>query len=334
MESMDYFKAIHGALGVNSKVEATIRETQRRLSYDLMDSVNLIRDAKRNGKTQRLVVTPRAESYKYNVIAFPGEELSTGDLLEFKGRHWIVVEMPSAPVMHFSAVAWECNHLFKFQTFDGSVVERWGVIDSGLYSTDVYNGRILTDTNSQYRLYMQFDEATKQIFIDKRLAVSTIFDQHGKQILDVYKITDVDPVTRSYGGGHLLMLRAVSDAFAPLKDSVEHMICDYINPDKPIQKDDAACIIEGDSEIRAGFSRKYTANIINRDEQPVDDSLFDWSLDCSDDGVSMTHEGNKASVRVDRKTKPGTSMTIRVSYDSSSGKVKAGEKLVKVVGLL
>ena len=334
METIGYFKAIQGGIGVNSKVEATIRETQRRLSFDLMNSVNLVADATRNGVQQKFVVTPCAESYKYNVIAFPGEELFTGDLLEFKGRHWMVVEMPSAPVMQFSGVVWECNHLFKFQTFDGTIVERWGVIDSGQYSTDVYNGTMLTDTNSQYRLYMQYDEETKQIFIDKRLAIATIFDQNGKEILDVYKVTDVDPVTQSYGGGHLLALRAVSDAYDPLKDSVSRMICDYTDPaDHPGDGEQSSAII-GDNIIRAGFSRKYVFDTPQVDNSKIVNSVFSWSIECQSNGVHMTQNGNESVVYVDRNTPPGTAILIRASYGDASSVAYQAEKMVKVVGVL
>ena len=185
MNSMAYFKSIQGGNGVTTNHDRFVRENQRRLALDLPSSANVKPAATRNGKPQALIAVETQTSYKYEIIAMPGDELLTGDLLEFDHRHWIVVEVPSAPVFHYTGIAWECNHLFRFQTFDGSIVERWGVIDSGNYSTDVQHGSMLTDTNSQYRLYMQLDDQTKQIFIDKRLAVAQLYDKDGRQILDV-----------------------------------------------------------------------------------------------------------------------------------------------------
>lgn len=331
MEPLWYFKAIQGGIGVSSKKDAVVREAQRRLSFDMMDSVNCVYDATRNGKKQRFVVTPSETSYKYNVMAFPGEDLFTGDLLEFNGRHWMVVEMPSSPVMQFSGVVWECNHLFRFQTFDGSIVERWGVIDSGQYSSDVYNGTMLSDTNSQYRLYMQLDDQTNQIFIDKRLAIAKIFDQKGKQILDVYKVTDVDPVTQSYGGGHLLALRAVSDAYDPTKDSIDHMICDYIDENFGDQDNDNLFTIVGPETIRSGFARTYTASKLDSLGNPISQEYFVWSVECSESGVSIEQTKTGAILHIAKNTPIGANVVLRSIY--SVDKTTA-EKRVKVVGIL
>lgn len=334
MIDIGYFKAIQGAIGSRSKTEAKIREEQRRLSIDLIDSVNLVKDAKRNGVYQKIIVTPGAESYKCNVMAFPGEDLFTGDLLEFKGHHWIVIERPSSSVMQFSGVAWECNHLFKFQTFDGNIVERWGVIDSGQYSTDVYNGTMLTYTNSQYRLYMQYDDSTREIFIDKRLAVAKITDQNGKQILDVYKVTDVDPVTQSYGGGHLLALRAVSDAYDPMKDSIEHMICDYVSVETESHEEQPAVTILGDDKIRAGFSRQYkidAGGLFDEQNPPIN---ILWSIDFNSDKVRISSDGANAIVFVERDVPIGTKFSIQAECSESPYAFGPVVKIIEVVGIL
>lgn len=335
MESMSYFKSIQGAYGVQSKNEQEVREAQRRLKYDMQLSVNLMDGAKRNGVEQNIIAVPTQTPYKYTVIAFPGDDLFTGDMLEFKDRHWLVVEVPSAPVMHYTGVVWECNHLFRFQTFDGEIVERWGVIDTGNYSSDVQHGSMLTDTNSQYRLYMQLDDQTKQIFIDKRLAIAQIFDQSGKQILDVYKVTDVDPVTQSYGGGHLLSLRAESDAYNESTDSIELMICDMIDiPDKP-DPGVVSLVIDGPNEIRYGFSRDYFASISGTTPLSEDEIIFSWSINGNEDilgFIELQQNNGVATVNVNRGAQIGDSFDLVL--DTNIPDSSSVTKKITVVGLI
>ena len=330
MNSMSYFKAIQGGNGVATDHERFVRENQRRLALDLPSSANVKPTATRNGKPQVLVAVETQTSYKYEIIAMPGDELLTGDLLEFENRHWIVVEVPSAPVLHYTGIAWECNHLFRFQTFDGDIVERWGVIDSGNYSTDVQHGSMLTDTNSQYRLYMQLDDQTKQIFIDKRLAVAQIFDKDGRQILDVYKVTDVDPVTQSYGGGHLLVLRAVSDAYNAKTDRIDILICDYNEGGAPDTPTPDKVVITGPDELRPVFGRKYTASY----EGAPTDAVFTWDFTAADQLVPYVHLariGNEVQVTVDRGAPVG--MSFRLTAASDDPNIAKGEKSIKVVSL-
>ena len=277
---IDYFKAIHNAAGTQSALEGRVAEEKKRLAEDMLASINLEENALRNGVPQRFVVAPKTEAYKYTVIAFPNEELYPGDLLEFRGRKWMVVEVPSVAVLQFTGVVWECNHLFRFQNFGSAIIERWGVLDSGNYSTDIKDGIQVSTTNSQYKMYMQLDEETKKIFVDKRFATDIIYDKTGSRILDVYDVTDVDGVSNSYGGGHLLILRAKSGAYNPEKDNLDLMLCDYIGPgDTPDTPTDPPpvgllpCSISGKSTIRCGMKRTYTAVFYLADGTTVDSSV-------------------------------------------------------------
>lgn len=246
----------------------------------MLASINLEENALRNGAPQRFVVVPKKEAYKYSVIAFPDEELYPGDLLEFRGRKWMVVEVPSVAVLQFTGVVWECNHLFRFQNFNSTIIERWGVLDPGNYSTDIKEGIQVSTTNSQYKMYMQLDDETKKIFVDKRFATDIIYDKTGNQILDVYDITDVDGVSSSYGGGHLLILRAKSGSYNPEKDSLELMLCDYIRPENapdtpppPPSGPLLPCSISGKNTIRCGMKRTYTATFFLADGTTEDSSV-------------------------------------------------------------
>jgi len=342
---IDYFKAIHNAQGTASDLDARIAEEKVRIADELMTSIDLELNATRNGIPQRFVVTPREESFKYTVFAFPDEELYTGDLLEFRGRKWMVIEVPSVSVLHPKGIVWECNHLFKFQNFNSEIIERWGVLDSGNYSTDIEYGTQLSTTNSQYRMYMQLDEETKKIYIDKRFATAVIYDNSGRQILDVYNITDVDGVSNSYGGGHLLTLRARSGAYNPEKDRLDLMICDYIAPDvtETVEPDDAPapdntpsallkCEISGRNTVRAGLgSRSYTVTFFAEDGITASEGITPiWAVSASD----------KVSYMVDDMTlhlsagDGAAGEIVTVSVSDENGLYQTATLEVKVVDLV
>ena len=336
---VDYLRAIHGSMGAANAHEGKVQEEKRRVARELLSSIHLRPEAKRNGLPQQFVCVPREEAYCYKVIAFPDEELYPGDLLEFAGRKWMVTDVPSSYVLQKTGIVWECNHLFRFQNSEGKIIERWGVLDDGNYSTDINSGLQVAYTNSQYKMYMQLDSETRKIFIDKRFAVGTLFDKNGDEILDVYQITDIDPVSRSYGGGHLLVLHARSDDYNPLTDNLEKGICDYVAPggEKPTPpKGQARIVVDGRETIRAGTGeRRYTAHFYHAaTEDTASEKVVSWDVSAEPDvgaAVSWHADGNTLFVSaLDVAT--GATVTIR-AFDSD-GVYLTGEVTAKVVTML
>lgn len=341
---IDYFKAIHNAAGTQSALEARVSEEKRRIAAEMLTSINLEENALRNGSPQRFIAVPQKEAYKYTVIAFPDEELYPGDLLEFRGRKWMVVEVPSVAVLQFTGVVWECNHLFRFQNFDSTIIERWGVLDSGNYSTDIEDGMHVSTTNSQYKMYMQLDEETKKIFVDKRFATDVIYDQSGNRILDVYNITDIDGVSHSYGGGHLLILRAKSGSYNPEKDNLDLMLCDYNRsgdgPVAPPLFPPAGllpCSISGKSAIRCGMKRTYAVTFYLTDGTTEDSSVTAlWTVTPPagfESAVSWQANGNFMELTI-ANGESIMGQTITLSVVDQDGVYAPSELSVEVTGLV
>lgn len=336
---MNYLRTIHGSSGSKSVLDTKIREEKRRIERELMESINLEPDATRNGVKQRFVVVPREEAYKYEVIAFPDEPLVPGDLLEFRGRKWMVTDVPSVDVMQKTGIVWECNHCFRFQNFDSEIIERWGVLDSGNYTTDIKTGLQVAVADSQYKMYMQYDDETAKIFVEKRFAVGKMYDKYGKPILDVYEVTRVDPVSHSYGGGHLLILRAKSSAYNPQTDNYDEMICDYIAPDgsgsaasPPQETELPPSEITGRDTLKAGIGeRTYTAVFLDADgnADPAVEAVWSVQADPAMDGITYRTDGNLLMLAADANC-IGTRVTL---HAEASGHA-AAEKQVEVTSLL
>ena len=230
MLTLHDFKAIQNAVGVDTANEAKVREAKESLKRELITSVHFMA-CKRNGEDQSFVVTPSEAYHKYEIEALPDEELYVGDEIECMGEHWIVVKTRVASPFQTIGLMWLCNYHFRWQNFTSDIIERWGVLDSGVYSTTRDGNGDLVTPDKQFKIYFPKDPDTQKLYIDKRLAVEVIYDSRGNEVLNVYRITGFDSISTSYGqGGHLLVLNARSEDYVPSRDSIEEMICDYIEP--------------------------------------------------------------------------------------------------------
>lgn len=289
MFDMDYYRAIHGAVGSANAQETLRREIRRGRAQDYTTSIGYVPDALRNGELQPIVATTTNSSYKYDIIAMPEDELCVGDILDFYGEHWIVTDVRSVDVVSLIGTARQCNHLFRWQNFEGVIVERWGVLDSGIYSTTLQDGNALTVMDRQYKIYLPFDDETAKLYIDKRIATEIAYDKNGKQILVVYQITGRDSISTSYGtGGHLLVMNAKSSGdYDPTRDNLELMLCDYITPpgeDDAPTSDALVCEISGRTTLKAGVgARNYTATFFTVDGDAAEGVTPVWTVLPPDD---------------------------------------------------
>ena len=126
--------------------------------------------------------------------------------------------------------AYQCNHLFRFQLGTSEIYERWGVLDSGVYSTTEKSSTTMLLPDQQFKLYMQADDITRQIARDKRFAVDQWKNIEGEDILTVYRVTAYDELSNSYVYGHLIEFKLRADEYVPNVDNYDEMICNYIAP--------------------------------------------------------------------------------------------------------
>lgn len=287
---LQYFKEIQGASEISFESDIRVSEAKRRLKRNLAASINCVPNhnhpvCRRNGVDQRFVVSATQNSYKYNILAFPDEELNSGDIIECFGEFWIVVEIKVGNPLQRIGVMWLCNYVFRWQNNTSEIFETHGVLDSGVYSTTIEGTSKIQNLNKQYKIYLPYNENSKKMYVDKRIAVGTSFDANGNEILTCYKITGEDPVSRSYGsGGHLLVLNVVSDLYNSETDNLEELVCDYTAPSESNEDDSVSEIkISGRDSIAVGGSRSYSA------VAPGRVSVL-WSIS-SVDGVDLETDG-------------------------------------------
>lgn len=281
MNELRYLRAIHGSIGANTRKDATINGAKAQLERELQSSVNYISDGTRNGVKQRFVITPTKVRYKCNIEAFPDEELFAGDVITCCDETWIVTETTVSNPIQVVGTMWLCNHKFRFQNNSPEIIERWGVLDSGVFSTTKKGNDELQYKDVQYKIYLPLDEDTSKIYIDKRLATSTIiYNSHGEKILDVYNVTRVDPISQNYGKGSRLLVLNVRNAanYNSETDNLEEYICDYISAEEPNKPSTEKIKYEivGRTKIPINSTRKYVAKTNNADD------ICSWEVTAND----------------------------------------------------
>lgn len=314
----------------SSARDRVIHYAQRDFEQKVRDNPGFEVHATRNGIPQRFLITRSDVTYKSNVIAFPGEELYPGDVLEFGGEHWIMQQTRVTNAIQVSGIAWLCNHLFRFQTFSSTIHERWGVLDSGVYSTSRTSDSTVMSLDMQYKIYLPGDDITKLIHEDQRIATDKWVDKNGDPILLVYGITGRDLVSKSYGeGAHLLILNARSSSYNPDRDNYELMICDYIAEDTTTHGDGKPMHIVGRNYMRIGSSRVYdVSGTVGNVEVPINKPSIEWSTDA--DYVTIKVNAPTVSITVpDDKRLIGSVITLTAK--DSSGEYADASLRIEVV---
>lgn len=313
-----YFRTVQNTLDIHDEPTYKAVNAQEMLAEEFTSSINYVVDAKRNGVTQPMIISGSEVKYKYNITTMPGDELYPGDIIEANGEHFIVVQTRSESPVYILGLAWMCNVKFRFQNWSPTIIERYGVLDSGVYSTTTGTDGTITYLKRQFKIYLPSDEDTDKIFIDKRLAVGTMYDQHGNEILEAYVITGRTKFGKGgYGeGAHLLELNAKSSEEVHSKDNVQLMICDYIEPDELAPDDDTdavlECEISGRSTIMLGSTRTYSGVFYdaNHDVCVVENPV--WTYEAPE-GVSVQIDGAQCIVTVpDSDELSGAELVLRL----------------------
>lgn len=327
----DHLLSIDGT----SAQERAINHLKEGFMENIAENPGYEADAKRNGIIQPMLFTRGDVLYKVNVTMMPGDELYPGDIVEAYGEHWICIETRVVDTIQKTGLLWLCNHEFAWQNFSSEIYKCYGVLDSGVYSTTKNGDEQLQYLDKQFKIYLPFNEDTEKLFVDKRIAMGRAYDAHGNQILNVYEITGVDSISRSYGSGaHLLILNARSSAYNASTDNLEHGICDYIESDPVIpcaKKLD--CRISGRSYVRCGGKCTLKPEFFDVYDEPVEGVEPVWTIVGDIPvGVSLEDAGNNIIVKATKETYVGSKVVVTLVDKDNNYNIAYKELEVKAYG--
>jgi len=227
--SIDYIRSIQGAKGLTNIKQVVAEEAKSRLRSDMLTSINCQYDSQRNGVAQKFVVAATDLDHCKNIVAFPGESLDIGDIIDSFGYKWIVTDVSYDNTVQLSGKMYQCNLVLKFQVGTGTTIySRNCYFDKGVFSTKTKETQTMQVGDLQYNLLLPYDTYTRTLQRDKRLATEVLYLPNGTQSLRCFKVSSSDSVGSSFGTGKILTLGLREDEYASQKDSIANVVCDYI----------------------------------------------------------------------------------------------------------
>lgn len=328
MLDWSHYNARLGINGVSDR-DRIIQKAKDNFQVKVISNPGYQPNATRNGAPQRFLVDRTEVAYKIKVIAFPDENLYVGDILEIMDEHFIVVETRVVNEIHITGTAWLCNHLFRFQNGTSDIIERWGVLDSGVYSTTLKGNNTVQSLHKQFKVYLPYDEDTAKLYIDKRIAGGVNYDANGDEILTCYIYTGEDPISRSYGkNGHLLIMNVESVEYDASRDNAKERICDYIAPSEPPTAG-TLCKIVGRDTLRIGAYRTYLAQFFKNSGGVDEEAVPSWSVTGAAYGIQYSVKDGALIISVDANDALiGTKLTVELN----DGGERSAYKKVEVTG--
>ena len=324
-----YEKLLVNGLAANRR-EIVIDESVNAFVSGMVDDPAYQENATVDGETTPIIAS-RKSTIMCAIKAPPSTDIHIGDMVECFNEHWIVVELYVDKVGIINGEMWLCNNILRFQNRSIAVISRHCVVDDGTYSKKSSDPDAFVMANT-YKIYITIDDATKKLFVDKRLAFGQIYSADGEEILEVYKIIGMDVKSKNFGeGSHLMVLTVQRDVYDPQVDSLSENICNIFadNGDTAHPEVAGSCVIVGRDVARLGTSRKYAATFTDASGVVVTTVTPVWSIS-TPDGITYNASGTECTIKVPLDEKyVGEMITIIVS--DAEGVFGTYEKKVQVI---
>ena len=238
--------------------------------------------------------------------------------------YWLIYNSFNVNDVHYEGKMIQCNYLLKWQLSNGEIINRWAnIVSASKYDVGETGNSTLILSSNNYTILIGFCEEGfelegKRVFIDMKPV----------DPIKVFKITRSDDVLYNSGNmGSLLSFIADKTEFNPNKDNQELRICDYIEPSSPLpptphppdETTDLRCVISGNTNLKNGYRRTYTATFTGKDENAVDWKNVDykWKV-VSDFDVKQTIADNKVTVSVNDENLIGGSFFVQIVVSNTT----------------
>lgn len=293
-------RAINGDYGASSRKDGNLVDVRYELEKHFSDSLDYEADAVKNGEKQELlVIHDSKDPYVKKIKSRPSQSFNRGDIWECYGEKYLVTEVDPNNQMLTEGIMEQCNYILPFQLDSSEIYyEPCIVNDKTTLDTGEKDGKVITIPDTRKVITVQYNECTSKLKTGKRIFVDALVDD-----AKVYKITEIERVTKMQNGKGLWILKCDEEAVNHEFDRADLLIANYIST-TPSAPDPSNCeiVYTGNAEIRVGGSTKtFTAKFydINGDElagiEPV------WSINDTYSGKIEIKE------QFDNKVKIGVS---------------------------
>nr|DAH59220.1 MAG TPA: head closure knob [Caudoviricetes sp.] len=157
-------------------------------------------------------------------------DIKLGDYVVLNSIVWLCTDISDTDDVTLKGRIYECNLNLQFQLGTPEIHSAWGYFDPGVYSTTTHGNQDAHVGYQQFKLMLPYNEYTRQLQRDKRIATEVLYYPDGHRELRCYVITSNDSLGSSFGNGRVLDLKLL-EGLSSKTDNVDLMICDYISED-------------------------------------------------------------------------------------------------------
>ncbi len=141
-----------------------------------------------DGEQRELAIIDSDNLDTKTLCSMPGEDLPHGGLVEWMDNRWLIIERDANNEIYTKAKMRQCNYLLRWIADDGSIVERWCIVEDGTkYLTGEYsdNDFIITRGDSRIALIIAKDRYTIRLNRDDRFLI----DDYASPNVLAYRLT-------------------------------------------------------------------------------------------------------------------------------------------------
>ena len=311
---ISYFQKINNTYGSKSKQEVDLYLLNKHVDDRFADTIDY-HVVKRNGEPFELLIIKDTDNntFKKKIKSKHSTPFNLGDYIEWNNQIWLVTLLDSNDKTYHSGYMYLCTVPLRWQNAKGEIVERWAYSeDFTKYSSGISSNNTTTVGDNQYGLTLPIDEETKTLKRDMRFPI----DYDDAEEPEIYQLTNRKVMLNNNSyfdrGGTMIAtmsfneLNKSTDKRVAMPDGREVWICNYTEPTTPEEDDKTTILsgtitgtISGNKNLKVGFSRTYTANLVNEDGNAVEWSDdFSWNI-VGDIEVSLTENNGTTTLLVD-----------------------------------
>ena len=326
---ISYFQKINNTYKSSSRQETDLYLLNRHVDDCFADTVDY-HIVKRNGEPFELLIIKDTDNntFKKKIKSRPSDPFNLGDYIKWNNQIWLVTLVDTDDKTYHSGYMYLCTVPLRWQNSEGKIIERYVYAeDFTKYSNGVTGNNTITIGDNQYGLTLPVDEETKKLKRDMRFPMD--FDDSEQP--DIYKLTNRKVKlsdNQYFGRGGTMVVTMSFDAFntnedkkVVMENGQEVWICNYNNSTSPLppttsepnETTDLRCVISGNTNLKNGYRRSYTATFSDKDGNAVDWQNVDYQWNVkSDFDVKQTIVDNKITVSVNDESLIGCSFLVQI----------------------
>ena len=115
------------------------------------------------------------------IISMPGEDIELGSLVHWMDNYWLVTERDANTTVYTKAKLIQCNHILKWLSDDGVIMEQWCVVEDGTkYLSGELEDRNFVVTRGDSRISIQIarNKHTVRFGRERRFLVDDVDSPH------------------------------------------------------------------------------------------------------------------------------------------------------------